>query len=524
MKKAFTIIRVSKKDQLKGYGPDVQWFGDVLPNAPKLGLEVSEELRRVIQEEATGWDRDRFQEAVREGLCCYHEGKVTVLLFPRVDRETRFVFGSFPLLCEVIKEGMEVYFARDSFRLNPFDTDSVQKYMRKAIEAQEYVEDWTKTSMEAKRRRAENDHMMPTGRSKWAYDYHPYRKDSGHEPDALSGHYTINKERAAWVKQWADWVLTGGISIIKISRIMRDRHGIPISRSTIADILNDDILVGKVYAYRTKTVMDSQGRRRTVKTPKNEWLLVYEDEGLRIITDQQLYALKEKFRQNRQNSSRNTTHWYPPLRSIVFCACGRRMAGITLGGVEGQTYYRCLKCHRYIKAVPLWEDIKAGVKERLLQPELLIPAIKAQLDSGESIARLEEELRSNQQRLDALDQAETKALRLHLYVPNYPVKKLNEETSRIAEQREPLKCERRSLEGRLDELRQAMVDEEGLRRFCDIAARNLDALDDGQWRVLLETIKLKVLAKDTGITVKMSVPTVKEETTVIVAGTSPSYE
>jgi hypothetical protein len=499
MKKALTIIRVSRKDQLKGYGPDVQWLDDVLPNAPILGLEVSEELKRVIQEPATGWDRDRFQEAVREGLRYYHEGKITALLFPRVDRETRFVFGSFPLLCEVIRAGLEVYFARDLFRLDPFDTDSVQKYMNKAIQAQAYTEEWTKTSADAKRKRAENDHMMPTGRSKWAYDYHPYRKDSGHKPDAHSGKYTVNKERVKWVKRWADWLLIDGISIIRIAKIMRDKYSIPISRSTIADILSDDIVVGKVYAYKTKTVVDAAGRRRTVNTPKNKWLLVYEDDSLRILTDQQFHALKEKFKLNCQNSSRHTRHWYPPLRSIIFCVCGRRMAGITLGGVIGKTYYRCLKCRRYIKAVPLWEEIKSGVKKRLLQPELLIPAIKAQLDSGKSIARLEEDLRLNQQRLDILKQAEIKALRLYLYTPDDSVEMLNEETRRMAEQRQRLECEGRSLEGQLTELKQAMVDEEGLRRFCDIAARNLDSLDDGQWRILLETMKLRVLVNDTVI-------------------------
>ena len=54
MKKAFTIIRVSGKDQLKGNGPDAQWEDDVLPNAPGLELEVNEEYRRVIQESASG--------------------------------------------------------------------------------------------------------------------------------------------------------------------------------------------------------------------------------------------------------------------------------------------------------------------------------------------------------------------------------------------------------------------------------------------------------------------------------------
>jgi len=31
MNNAFAIIRVSAEDQLKGYGPDVQWEDDILP-------------------------------------------------------------------------------------------------------------------------------------------------------------------------------------------------------------------------------------------------------------------------------------------------------------------------------------------------------------------------------------------------------------------------------------------------------------------------------------------------------------
>lgn len=140
MKKAFTIVRVSGEDQLKGYGPESQWCDDVVPNARLLELEVDESLKRVIQEPATGWDRDKFQEAVREALELYHRREIQALLFPRVDRETRFLFGSFPLLCEVIRAGVGVYFARERLQLDPNDSESVSRYLRKAEEAQAYVE------------------------------------------------------------------------------------------------------------------------------------------------------------------------------------------------------------------------------------------------------------------------------------------------------------------------------------------------------------------------------------------------
>jgi len=75
MLKAFVIIRLSTEDQLKGYGADVQWEDDILANAPTLGLEVSETCRRVIQESATGWERSRFETAVREACLSTAAGK-----------------------------------------------------------------------------------------------------------------------------------------------------------------------------------------------------------------------------------------------------------------------------------------------------------------------------------------------------------------------------------------------------------------------------------------------------------------
>lgn len=231
MKKAFTIIRVSREDQLKGYGPDVQWFDDVLPSAPILGLEVDEKLRRTIQEPATGWDREKFEVAVREALQLYDRGEVQALLFPRVDRETRFIFGSMPLLAEIVRAGVEVYFARDLFRLDPFDTDSVQRYMSKALQAQAYAEDWRRTSMAAKHRRAKEDGMMPTGGHKWAFDYHPFRKRGPFLREIQSGQYTRNEERAVWIRRCANWLLDEGVSLNECCRRLED-NGVVTSKGS----------------------------------------------------------------------------------------------------------------------------------------------------------------------------------------------------------------------------------------------------------------------------------------------------
>ncbi|MFC1999966.1 recombinase family protein [Chloroflexota bacterium] len=519
MEKALTIIRVSGEDQLRGYGPDSQWCDDVLPNAELLGLQVNENLKRVIQEPATGWDREEFEAAVREALDLYHRGDIQALVFPRVDRETRFLFGSFPLLCEVIRAGMRVYFARERFHLDPNDSEAVSRYLRKAEEAQAYVETMRLNTMRGRRRRAEQDHMMPSSRSKFAHDYHPYRREWGRVPDTSSGRYTVNQENAAWVRRWVDWLLTDGLSLNKCCKIMLERYGIRVYRTTMVNILGDPALIGKFYAYRTQAVRDHQGRY-TKKVDEKDWLLIYEDPAQAIITPEQFYALQERFKLNRQNSSRNTKYWYPPLRSLIFHSCGRRMAGTYR---NGQPMYRCLPCGgAWINAGPLWEQIQRGVKEQLLDPERLVPAIEAQLDSGQSMGRLEEELKSNRQRLEMLNQAEKKALRFHLYLPDYPPEKLADELRRISDQRKELLEESSNLERQLAELRQAVVDGEGLRIFCEIATRNLDSLGDSQWRLILEAMHLQILVNGDAVTVKAAVPAVKDENSAIVLCTSRS--
>jgi hypothetical protein len=518
--KAFTIIRVSGEDQLRGYGPDSQWTDDVVPNALSLGLEVSEGLRRVIQEPATTWDREKFGTAVREAQDLFHKGVIQALIFPRVDRETRFIFGSMPLLAEVVKSGLRVYFAREKLALDANDPESIERYLSKATQAQAYVQTMRLNTIRGRRRRAERDHMMPTAKSKWAHDYHPYRRDWGKIPDVTSGRYTVNPERAAWIRQWANWILVDGLSTNRCCRLMAEKYGMKLCRSTIVDTLSDPAMLGKFYAYRTTDLRNPKGSRKTIKREEKDWLLVYEDPAQAILSSEQFYALKEQFRRNRENSPRHAKHWYPPLRSLIFHSCGRRMTGTYRGE---KPYYRCLLCGKWLKAGPLWDQIQSGVRERLLDPERLIPGIEAQLDCGESVSHLEDELRSIDQRIDTLDRADQKALRFYLYLPDYPPEKLEAETRRMSETRQQLLVERALVQQALNELRQAIVDKEGLRRFCETASRNLTSFDDNQWRLLLEAMHLQVLVDNETIIVKVAVPPVIDEKSEIVFASSACH-
>lgn len=514
MKRAFTIVRVSEEDQLRGYGPDVQ-AAEV--QAYLAGAGLTQVDCRTVQEESTTWDRPKFEAILDEAIDLKRRGELEAVVFPRTDRLARKwdAFGYY--LGKLRREGLEIHFAREKM-VAPDDPMQAAMLFLQGAKAHADADTIRANTMEARRKRAEKGHMMPSGGRKWAFYYHRYSRHSYEPPDSNSGRYTLNPEKAAWVKRWVRWILEDGRSVGWCCQQMTEAEGIKWWPSTMVKILSDPALVGRFYAYRTRKVRGAKGSRKLYLKPE-EWQLVYEDRLAAILSPQEFYALQDKFEQNRLNARRNTGHWYPPLRALIFCGCGRRMTGHMR---KGQPWYRCIRCSREINGVRLWDQIREGLREILLSPERLVPAVKAQLDSGQSLAYLEEELRANQQRLDILEQAEQKALRLHLYMPSYPAEKLEAEFRRIGEQRCQVRDERAILERQFVEVRQAMVDEEGVRRFCQIAAHNLDSLDDGQWRALLETMRLRILVQKGGIPVaRVAVPTAKSEKDVIALSSSP---
>jgi hypothetical protein len=498
---AFTIIRVSAQDQLKGYGPEVQW-DDVLLNVHSLGLEVSIENRRIIQESATGWNRELFETTVREGLALFQKGEVQAMLFPRVDRETRFVVGSFGLLSEVLRNGMPVFFARDRLHLDPLDPESVERYFNKAIQAQAYVTTMRENTMRAIRMRAEKDHRMPTGGNKWAYDYHHYRNYQ--KPDKNSGRYTLNQQRVASLCQLKDWILSG-LSLAKCEQQFQQLTGIKLSRTTLWRMLTDPIVTGKVYAYRHKRIVDSKGEKRQVPVPEDEWLLIYQDPSLRIFTDDEYYALKRQFEHNKQNAPRNTKYHYPPLKGMVICeTCRLKMQALTTN--FGTAYYRCKSCRNHVNAWKLWREVRDYITRLVLNPEMLTATIKANLETGRTLSNFERKLANGLQQMEMLEQAEAKVLRLHLYLPDYPVDKLQAEQYRIDQQRQQLAKEKSNLEAQIAELKQATVDQEEIKRFCEVVASNLEKMRDKQWRFLVEVLQLKIMVVGKAIFIEGAVP------------------
>ena len=208
----------------------------------------------------------------------------------------------------------------------------------------------------------------------------------------------------------------------------------------------------------------------------------------------------------------------------MFCSsCGKKMSGQFRGG--RQAGFRCTPCRRWVKAVPLWDEIQAKVREIVLQPDLLAAALKSRLDNGEAIARLEGELKDIQRKLNTLERAEERNIRLFDFTDEegqalFSEESVLKEQARIQSERKNLKKQEVERQQRLSKLREAKIDADGVRRFLLNASANLDSWGEGRWTVLLEALNLKVVAHDDRIDVEISVPSLDKEESVTMSPTS----
>lgn len=410
---AFVIIRESAEDGLKGYGPDVQWEDDILPVARELDLTVSETYRRVIQESATGWERIKFEGAVREALALYNRGDINALLFPRVDRETRFVFGSFPLLSEVVRSGLPVYFARERLLLDPRDPESVERYLNKATQAQAYVQTMKANTLRAKQRLL-RDGKLPQGTGLGLY---------GYSWDRTTKKRTIKGDEADIAMETFMGVAAGK-SPVSIARELNER-GVPTKGSkngegkhwhslTIRRMIRNHAYMGKTYFGVTSRLT----RSKTVTHPPDKWI-VLEDVTPAIVSKQLWNRANAQLDKPKTRTGRPKNDYL--LRGHAFCViCGRPLVGHCLN--KKYRYYQCSnarpyenssnKCRAsYIRADDLEEAVWSKTREVLSNPDIVLCKLTetsdvASLNSLDNdIGELENALRNYERRRSNLLEA-----------------------------------------------------------------------------------------------------------------------
>ncbi|MFC1919604.1 recombinase family protein [Chloroflexota bacterium] len=437
--KVLTIIRISSQDQKHGYGPEDQWEEDVLANASKLGLEVSESLKRTIEESATHWEREKFSHVIAEAIQLYRKGEIGGVVFPRVDRETRFVFSSMPFLSDMLRIGMQVFFARELLYLDPKDPEAVERYLDKVGQAQAYVETMRLNTMRGRKRRAKKDGLLPTGGvGLYGYFY-----------DSNTGKRIRNEYEISIIRKMVNWVLKERIFLNEVCRrlmaeeISAPKGGKKWSRSTVGRILRNRVYTGETYAYMMEAVEPKNRRGGTGKNtrtilPKEQWIRLPDDTTPQIITPEEFDAIQHQLARNQELSPRNQKFEYL-LRGYVYCQeCGRKFYGHPQ---HGKRYYRCkgrsslvapdgICRNRSMNADRLEADVWRLVVDTVMEPERFFQAYKQTLQDQSHTRELEERLEKFRGQLDSLDNAETKLIRIYAFTPMTDTK-FKEEMTRI---------------------------------------------------------------------------------------------
>lgn len=193
-RRAIGIIRCSGKRQLEKYGPSVQERGirESLEYFPLGPVELWKTIE--LQESASGWNRKKWETIMDDCIEIHKQGKAQVVIFPRVDRETRFLAGSFPKLLEVIRSGLLVYFSQERLLLDTNNPDSFEEYQREALDAQAYIRVLRRNLKNGKQQSIQETGRWGGGFLKYGLSYNSNRGSEGY-----TGYLEVEEEEAGVV-------------------------------------------------------------------------------------------------------------------------------------------------------------------------------------------------------------------------------------------------------------------------------------------------------------------------------------
>jgi len=524
VKRALSIIRVSDPSQRYGYGPDSQWEDDILENAPALGLYVSEELRREIQEPASGWDRVKFTEVIEEAIALYDRGEIEAVIFPRIDRETRFVFSSMPLLTNMLRAGIEVYFAREQLHLDPKDPEAVSTYLNKVGQSQAYIETMKINLMLGRRKRARKRGLLPTG-GVGLYPYIYHRE---------TGKRSIDLDSYGVIRKMVDWVLIERISLNEVCRrlmaeeIPAPRGGRKWSRATVGRILTNETLTGKTFANKMEATeprkkIKKGGYAKTARRllPRDKWILLPDDTTPQVITPEEFEAIQRQLARNRELSPRNQKFSYL-LRGHVYCQqCRRKYYGVP---ERGKRYYRCSgrssvlafgnPCHnRGVNADELEEQVWHIVISDILEPGAVVESYRKGGGDDIQLQQWQQQLADCKTMLMQLDTAESRLIRLFEFTPMTD-SKFKEENDRIQKRYGETETRMAEIEALISDHRKIELSEQEIRAIVTIIreiliqATHNDTEDFHRKRQILELVGLKVWIDKDSFSLDFKIPSV----------------
>lgn len=404
----YCFIRESSPGQKDKYGPKAQWrdfekFSLQWPGGPH---PISEQFSATIIESATKWERPAWEQAIIKGITAFRQGLIDAFLFGRVDRETRNLFPSIPILRMAMNAGVPIFFAQEKFRLDPKDPDSMDKYFKEAQDASAYARKLVKNTTPGRIARAREDQKHPTNTKMFCFDL-------------VDGKRIPNQAQGEAIRQAAQVALRAGRAG-PAAKWLNERGW----RTTHEEKFSAETLGGKRGLFRNRALI---GQTLIHFRDEPEPVIVWHE---RILDDATFEALQVMLDGRRLRGPRSEAFYC--LSGVTFCGCGARFEPTKSGS---NRYYRCkARCgERYYQKDRLeWEVYEAFIRylrQKENRQEYLELAQRSKAGLQQKSAQVERGLGENMRDWQVL---------LKKDLADYPDILINEEKRKLKAERESL--------------------------------------------------------------------------------------
>ncbi|MFC1910993.1 recombinase family protein, partial [Chloroflexota bacterium] len=243
--RGFTMLRVSDRKQEFKYGPAAQRAeAEVGAKECPIPLEVSRDREAFWVETGSGWSRKQFNIEMTRRLEEFQRGEWDILVFPRVDRETRFLAGSFEVLNQLLKAGVPIYFARHRLLLRQGDSEAFDIYFDLVREARAYIK-VLKANTAGGRAQAMEAGRIPTGwgsRGLTGYDW----KDKRFVKNSINP--TVEFIFRKYLEGYS-----GSAIMVQLKKAgVLTKLGRPFSQSTVSNVLHHARWYAGTITYKEK--------------------------------------------------------------------------------------------------------------------------------------------------------------------------------------------------------------------------------------------------------------------------------
>lgn len=480
--KARRVLRESNETLKEGYGfanqgEDCSKFED------EHRIEVVKEHRLV--ETSSSWNREKFRSIIDEAI--QERDQIPAIVFPRVDRFARNLEAAGYYLGLLRQNGLTVMFAQEDLVVNnEASVMTVLMFFIHSFKADQDGKQIKHNALSGRDRLATDACEIPNGMVMWPFDYMSKRTYG----KMATGKPSVNEQRADWIRRWAqEWILEEGLGVAQICRRL-DNAKIPPPSETKGR-------KNPAAMWSPKAIRDILRSRQIIGEFWWKGKLYLKDERLRILSDEVFEAVQNRLDENRERSYYNAAKYdYPPFRKMVFC--GHHPNQIMYGKPVGSTtWYYCPRCKsersgNCVRCEVIWKQYQQEIKASLLQEQRLIPALRKQFGNKDFINHLEWEIQGKDDEVKKWEDAQDAAFRLGMSIRNYPQERVQEQIDKAEQHMQRLKIERIDLEKRLMILKQQGLNEEGIRRLCQIVAKSIDQLTKNQWEMLNKLLRLRL--------------------------------